>query len=66
MSSENAQPVRGIAEVTSLRSANANCWNPDITSNASFNALENIIKTIKGYIVNDPFHQENGKMLNAS
>jgi hypothetical protein len=49
MSSQNGQPVQGIAEVSSLRSANANCWNPDITSDASFNALENIVETIKGY-----------------
>ncbi|KAI0279159.1 hypothetical protein BC826DRAFT_1113010 [Russula brevipes] len=44
--------VWGIAEISSLRPANANCWNPDILSDASFNALENIIKMIKGYVNN--------------
>ncbi|KAI0301972.1 hypothetical protein BC826DRAFT_986394 [Russula brevipes] len=52
MGSHNGQPVQGIAEVSSLRSANAMCWNADITSDASFNALGNIIETIKGYVNN--------------
>jgi hypothetical protein len=50
MSSQNAQPVQGIAEVSSLWSTNAECWNPDITSAASFNALQTIVNIIKGYL----------------
>ena len=39
------QPVKGVAEESSFWSANSECWNADITSEASWGALE----TIKGY-----------------
>jgi hypothetical protein len=47
--SEGGQPVNGIAAVNSLRSADPDCWNPDITSDASWEALRSIVETIKGY-----------------
>jgi len=49
--STGGQPARGVAEVNSLRSAKPECWNPDITSNASWLALRTIVETIKGYVV---------------
>ena len=49
-SSKGGQPVKGIAAKNSLRSANAECWNPDITSDASWAALQSIVETIKGYV----------------
>lgn len=48
--SESGQPVKGVAEVGSLRSANPKCWNPDITSDNSWAALQSIAETIKGYV----------------
>ena len=45
-----AQPVRGVANTASLRSADIDCWNPDITSDESFSALQGIVTTIKGYV----------------
>ena len=47
---KNGQPVKGVAERTSLLSARPECWNPDITSNASWEALKGIVETIKGYV----------------
>ena len=41
--------VKGIAAVNSLRSADPECWNSDITSEASWEALKGIVETIKGY-----------------
>ncbi|KAH9166324.1 hypothetical protein EDB89DRAFT_222314 [Lactarius sanguifluus] len=49
--SEGGHPVKGIAEVNSLKSAGPNCWNPDVTSDASWSALQKIVDTIKGYMV---------------
>jgi len=49
--SKNAQAVRGIAVKTSLRSADEDCWNPDITSNDSWTALGKIVEKIKDYLV---------------
>jgi hypothetical protein len=43
-------PVEGVALKSSLRSAHPECWNPDITSNASWVALRDIVETIKGYV----------------
>src|SRR6266702_3157091 len=48
--SEGAQPVKDVAERNSLTSAAPNCWNLDITSNASWSALQSIVDTINGYI----------------
>jgi hypothetical protein len=45
--STGAQPVRHIADITSLRSANEGCWNPDITSDDSWEALEMIVERIR-------------------
>jgi hypothetical protein len=45
--SAGAKPVKGIAEVNSLRSAKPTCWNPDITSDASWVALQGIVEIIK-------------------
>jgi len=47
--SKGGQPVKGIAAVSSLRSADPDCWNPDITSDASWETLKSIVETIKGY-----------------
>jgi hypothetical protein len=47
--SESAQPVKGIA-ANSLKSAHPECWNPDITSDTSWAALQVIVETIKGYV----------------
>jgi hypothetical protein len=44
------QPVKGVAVKNSLRSAHPKYWNPDITSNASWVALRDIVETIKGYV----------------
>jgi ubiquitin len=48
--SKYRRSVKGIAEVNSLVSAKPDCWNPDITSDASWEALRSIVETIKGYI----------------
>jgi hypothetical protein len=45
-----ARAVKGISAKNSLRSAHAECWNPDITSDASWAALQSIVETIKGYV----------------
>jgi hypothetical protein len=42
--------VRGVAKVNSLKSADQNCWNADITSDASWAALQIIVDMIKGYV----------------
>jgi hypothetical protein len=49
--SGDGQPVNTVAEVSSLSSADEACWNPDITSDASFSALHSIVETVKGYVV---------------
>ncbi|KAK0230086.1 hypothetical protein IW262DRAFT_1336364 [Armillaria fumosa] len=49
-SSKRGQPVSYVAEANSLRSADPQCWNPDIASDASYDALESIVQTIKGYV----------------
>jgi hypothetical protein len=48
--SKSGQPVRGVAKTASLGSADPDCWNPDITSDESFTALQGIVETIKGYV----------------
>jgi len=48
--SKGGLPVRGIAEKSSLRSTSPECWNEDITSDASFEALKRIVNTIKRYV----------------
>jgi hypothetical protein len=45
--SAGAKPVLGVGEVNSLKSAEPNCWNPDITSDASWVALQGIVEIIK-------------------
>ena len=47
--SKGGQPVKGIVAVSSLRSADPDCWNPDVTSDSSWEALRSIVETIKGY-----------------
>jgi hypothetical protein len=47
--SRGGQPVKGVAELNSLRSSDARCWNQDITSDASYDALQSIVDTIKNY-----------------
>ena len=49
--SEDGQPINTVAEANSLRSADVTCWNPDVTSDASWEALQSIVETIKGYVV---------------
>jgi hypothetical protein len=49
-SSQGGQPVNGVSETNSLTSADPNCWNPDITSDASCVALQAIVEIIKGYV----------------
>ena len=48
--SKGGRPVKGVAETNSLRSAKPECWNPDITSDASWEALQSIVQIIKGYV----------------
>ena len=47
--SKGGQPVKGIAAVNSLRSPDQDCWNPDVTSDSSWEALRSIVETIRGY-----------------
>jgi hypothetical protein len=47
---EGAQPVNGVAEENTLKSADPACWNVDITSDESWVALTSIVETIKGYV----------------
>jgi len=47
--SRGGRPVKGIAMVNSLRSADQECWNPDITSDSSWGAFHSIANTIKSY-----------------
>ena len=47
---EGGQPVEGIAAKSSLQSPSPECWNPDITSNDSWVAIQSIVETIKGYV----------------
>ena len=49
--SRGGRSVKGIAPVNSLRSADPECWNEDITSEASWEALQGIVETIRGYNV---------------
>ena len=49
--SGDSQPVNTVAEVSSLSSADKACWNPDITSDASFSALYSIVEKVKGDVV---------------
>jgi hypothetical protein len=46
--SKDGRPVRGVTESNSFRSFDRNCWNPDITSEASWQALGRIVEEIKG------------------
>lgn len=48
--SKSGQPVKGIATKNSLTSTHMECWNPDITSDTSWAALQSIVETIKGYV----------------
>ena len=48
--SRGSQPVKGVTELNSLRSSDARCWNPDITSDASYDALQSIVDAIISYI----------------
>ncbi|KAH9077916.1 hypothetical protein EDB83DRAFT_2216921, partial [Lactarius deliciosus] len=48
--SEGGHPVKGVAKVSSMKSAGPNCWNPDVTSDASWSALQEIVDIIKGYM----------------
>jgi hypothetical protein len=48
--SKGGQPVKGVAARNSLSSARPECWNPDITSDASWAALQSVVETIKGYV----------------
>jgi len=50
MNSEGARPVKGIAIKNSFRSGHPECWNADITSYASWAALQRIVETIKGHV----------------
>jgi hypothetical protein len=45
-----AKAVKGIAEVTSVKSDKPNCWNPDITSDDSWVAFQGIVEIIKADI----------------
>ena len=47
---ESGQSVGGVAVTNSLQSPSPDCWNPDITSDASWAALQSIVQTIKGYV----------------
>jgi hypothetical protein len=47
--SKGGQPVKGIAAVNPLTSADPDCWNPGMTSDSSWEALRSIVETIKGY-----------------
>jgi hypothetical protein len=53
---DNAEPVDGVGEVNSLESANPTCWNPDITSDASWVALQSIVEMIKGNVEGNVTH----------
>jgi len=48
--STGAQPVKGVAAENSLKLSRPQCWNEDITSNASYEAFQGIVETIKGYV----------------
>ncbi|KAN0137157.1 hypothetical protein V8E53_005154 [Lactarius tabidus] len=48
--SRNGRGVRNIAAISSLRSAALGCWSPNITSEPSFIALQNIVEIIGGYV----------------
>jgi hypothetical protein len=43
---EGARPVEGIGG-DSLESVKPTCWNPDVTSDASWAALQGIVEIIK-------------------
>ena len=40
----------GVTAMDSLKTASPECWNPDITSVESWEALQSIVETIKGYV----------------
>lgn len=47
----SGQSVKGITKAKfSVLSGKKNAWNPDITSDASWKALQEIVETIKGYV----------------
>ena len=46
----SGRAVKDIGAVTSFTSSDPDCWNPDITSDASYEVLHKIVDTIKGYI----------------
>jgi hypothetical protein len=48
--SKGGQPVKGVAQAKSLRSAKLECWDPDITSDSSWEALQSVVGIIKGYV----------------
>ncbi|KAH9072092.1 hypothetical protein EDB83DRAFT_2361116 [Lactarius deliciosus] len=48
-------PVRGVAEVDSLTSADPNCWNPNVTSDASWSALQKSLTRLKATWSNTQF-----------
>ena len=56
------QPIKAVAETKSLESTNAACWNPDITSDASYEALWNIVEAIKGNV----FRMQFGNVCESS
>ena len=47
--SEGGHPVTGIAAADSLKATSPECWNQDIASAESWEALQSIVETIKGY-----------------
>jgi hypothetical protein len=47
--SKGGRAVKDIGAVASYSSSDPDCWNPDITSDASYEALHRIVDTIKGY-----------------
>jgi hypothetical protein len=47
---KGGRSVKGIAQKSSMKSAKPECWNPDITSDASWEALGGIVEKIKGYV----------------
>jgi hypothetical protein len=48
--SKGGQPVNAVAEASSLVSNSEACWNPDITSDGSWAALQSIVETVHGYV----------------
>ena len=48
--SKDGQPVNAVAEASSLESYSEACWNPDISSDNSWAALQSIVETVRGYV----------------